>query len=523
MSVSVISQDTPWPEIPALMLPALGETALMVGIVMLFVVSLGGVVGVVLFNTSPRGLFPQRGVHRVLSWIVNMGRSLPFLVLMAAIIPFTFWLTGTTIGIPAAVVPMIAAGIPFFGRLVDNALRELPGEVTAVGLVCGGSRWQIIRSAQLSEALPAIVAAITLNLISMIEYSAIAGTIGAGGIGYLAVVYGYQRFDNHIMIATIVVLIALIQTIQFFGDRLVAALRHPQGDIVMTTQEFELRKTRRWPWLLLIIVVILLAAAGWFWRSQQPQAVVFGTTLKVHYEPAMAGEQKLIDYVGEHIAPDYGLKLEAVGVQDPVQADRAVAEGQYAATVYQHQWWLKQVVDANGFQLTSSLPLFQWAFGIYSDRYHSVADLPQGATIVVPDDGANQGQALWLLARQGLITLDPTVEPRTAKLKNIVGNPHGFVFKELDLLTMPRALNSVDAAIGYVSQFDAGKVPRDKGILFPPAPRTFASQLVIGTPYLEQENIVKLRQAFADPRVQQWLKTTDDPLVKGVLVPVSAE
>lgn len=291
----------------------------------------------------------------------------------------------------------------------------------------------------------------------------------------------------------------------------------------MTTQEFELRKTRRWPWLLLIIVVILLAVAGWLWRSQQPQAVVFGTTLKVHYEPAMAGEQKLIDYVGEHIAPDYGLKLEAVGVQDPVQADRAVAEGQYAATVYQHQWWLKQVVDANGFQLTSSLPLFQWAFGIYSDRYHSVADLPQGATIVVPDDGANQGQALWLLARQGLITLDPTVEPRTAKLKNIVGNPHGFVFKELDLLTMPRALNSVDAAIGYVSQFDAGKVPRNKGILFPPAPRTFASQLVIGTPYLEQENIVKLRQAFADPRVQQWLKTTDDPLVKGVLVPVSAE
>ena len=101
----------------------------------------------------------------------------------------------------------------------------------------------------------------------------------------------------------------------------------------MTTQEFELRKTRRWPWLLLIIVVIALAAAAWFWRSQQPQAVVFGTTLQVHFEPAMAGEQKLIEYVGEHIAPDYGLKLEAVGVQDPVQADRAVAQGQYAATV----------------------------------------------------------------------------------------------------------------------------------------------------------------------------------------------
>ena len=214
MKPTVISQDTPWGEIPSLLLPAYGETWLMVAIVMLFVVTLGGLVGVVLFNASPRGLFPHALLYRLLNWVVNMGRSLPFLVLMAAIIPFTYWLTGTTIGIPAAVVPMIAAGVPFFGRLVENALRELPAEGTAVG------------------AMPALVAAVTLNLVSMIEYSAIAGTIGAGGIGYLAVVYGYQRFDNHIMIATIVALIATIQLIQFLGDRLVNRLRHTQGNLV---------------------------------------------------------------------------------------------------------------------------------------------------------------------------------------------------------------------------------------------------------------------------------------------------
>jgi hypothetical protein len=134
MKPTVISQDTPG-AIHTLLLPAYGETWLMVAIVMLFVVTLGGVVGVVLFNASPRGLFPHAALYRVLNWVVNMGRSLPFLVLMAAIIPFTFWLTGTTIGIPAAVVPMIAAGVPFFGRLVENALRELPAEVTAVGIV----------------------------------------------------------------------------------------------------------------------------------------------------------------------------------------------------------------------------------------------------------------------------------------------------------------------------------------------------------------------------------------------------
>lgn len=290
----------------------------------------------------------------------------------------------------------------------------------------------------------------------------------------------------------------------------------------MSHPSFEIVKPRRWPWVVAGVAVLAAAGFAWHLYAGQAQAVTFGNTLKVHFEPAMAGEERLINYVAEHVAPDYGLKLEAVGVQDPVQADRAVATGQYAATVYQHQWWLKQVVDANGFQLTATVPVFQWAFGLYSDRYSSVQALPQGAEIVVPNDGANQGQALWLLQRIGLITLDPAVEPRTATLKDIRENPHGFVFKELDLLTMPRALNSVDAAIGYVSQFDAGKVPREKGILFPPAPRTFASQLVIGTPYLQQASIAKLQQAFADPRVQRWLAETDDPRVKGVLVPVSA-
>lgn len=289
----------------------------------------------------------------------------------------------------------------------------------------------------------------------------------------------------------------------------------------MTQQKFELKKKKTWPWLVAVIAIVLIAGLGWYFTAQQRHSVTFGTTLKVHFEPAMAGEQRLIEYVAQNIAPDYGIKLEAVGLQDPVQADRAVAEGQYAATIYQHQWWLKQVVDANKFELTSTLPVFQWAFGIYSDRYKTIADLPEGAEIVVPNDGANQGQALWLLQRIGLIGLDPAVEPRTAKLKDIKENPHKFNFKELDLLTMPRALNSVDAAIGYVSQFDAGKVSRDKGILFPPAPQTFASQLVIGTPYLNDENIIKLKKAFADPRVQLWLKETTDPLVQGVLVPVS--
>lgn len=223
----VLGNDTPWSQVPAMLLPAYGETWIMVGIVMALTVLVGGLLGVLLFNTASRGLFVQARVNLVISWFVNMGRSLPFLVLMAAVIPFTRIITGTTIGIPAAVVPMVLAGIPFFARLTENALRDLPEEVSAVGLVSGGSTLQIILSAQINEALPSLVSAVTLNIISMIEYSAVAGTIGAGGIGYLAVVYGYQRFDHNIMIATIVVLMLTIQIVQFAGDRLATLLRRP--------------------------------------------------------------------------------------------------------------------------------------------------------------------------------------------------------------------------------------------------------------------------------------------------------
>ena len=290
----------------------------------------------------------------------------------------------------------------------------------------------------------------------------------------------------------------------------------------MGQTDFEIRSTRRWPLVLAVFAVILVAGfVVHHFYAQRQAPVTFSSHLRVHFEPAMAGEQSIIDYVAQHIAPDYGISIESVGLEDPVQADRAVANGQYAATVYQHQWWLKQVVEANHFALTATEPLFQWAFGIYSERYSTVEQLPVGATIVIPDDGANQGQALWMLQRLGLIQLASGIEPRSAQLKDISDNPHHFKFKELSLLTMPRVLNSVDAAIGYVSQFDAGKVGREKGILFPAAPRTFASQLVVGSAYLKDPNIQKLVQAFGDKRLQHWLATTDDPKVRGVLVPIS--
>lgn len=216
--------NTPWSEVPALMFPALAQSFTMVGVVMLFVVLIGTPIGIVLHNTSPLGLFPRPKIHAAISAVTNVGRSLPFLVLMAAVIPFTRFVVGTNIGIGAAVVPMTLAGIPFFARLVQASVREVPQEAVSVALVAGGDPLQIILDIQLREALPALVGGFVINLIAMIEYSAIAGTIGAGGIGYLAINYGYQRFDGNIMIACVVTLVTLTQIIQFAGDKIVVRL-----------------------------------------------------------------------------------------------------------------------------------------------------------------------------------------------------------------------------------------------------------------------------------------------------------
>jgi ABC-type methionine transport system permease subunit len=224
--VIAFATSTPWSQVSSLLLPALGQTAAMVGIVMSIVVALGLPLGLVIFNTSPRGLAPNPAVHAAVSWISNLGRSLPFLVLMATVIPFTQLVVGTTIGIQAAIIPMSLAGIPFFARLVENAIREIPRARLDVGIASGASRLQVIRSIQLTEALPGIVAGLALNVIAMIEYSAIAGAIGAGGLGYLAVNYGYEQFDGHIMLSCIVLLIVIVQAVQFSGDRIVRSLIH---------------------------------------------------------------------------------------------------------------------------------------------------------------------------------------------------------------------------------------------------------------------------------------------------------
>lgn len=206
---------------------AIWETVVMVAIAGVATVVIGGAIGIILHLTRPGGLVPMRVTYTILSSIiVNITRSIPYAILMVALIPFSQWLIGTSIGPIAATVSLTIATAPFFARLVETSLREVPSGTVDAAQVMGMSNGQIVTKVFLPEALPGLIAAITNTTVVLIGYSAMAGLIGGGGLGRLAYNYGYQRFDSQVMIVTIIVMVIGVQLIQWIGDKIVAAVDH---------------------------------------------------------------------------------------------------------------------------------------------------------------------------------------------------------------------------------------------------------------------------------------------------------
>ena len=194
------------------------ETFYMVGVATFFTVLLGLPLGVLLVITDRGQIWAAPGINRGLAAIVNVGRSLPFIILLVAVTPFTRLVVGTSIGTTAAIVPLTIAAIPFFARVVETALREVERGLVEAAQSMGATNWHIVTKVLLPEALPALVLGLTITIISLLGYSAMAGAVGGRGLGDLAIRYGYQRFETSVMLATVALLIVLVQGIQLLGD-----------------------------------------------------------------------------------------------------------------------------------------------------------------------------------------------------------------------------------------------------------------------------------------------------------------
>ncbi|CAM5542288.1 ABC transporter permease OS=Streptomyces tendae OX=1932 GN=GUR47_33275 PE=3 SV=1 [Streptomyces tendae] len=218
-----------WSQMQPLLEQASWETLIMVGWSTLIAVVLGLPLGVLLVLTDRGGLLQNVLVNKVIGQIVNIGRSMPFIILMVALMSFTRWVTGTTIGSEAAIVPLAIGGIPFFARLVETAVREVDGGLVEAVQSMGGNTWTIVRKVLVPEALPSLIASTTTTIIALIGYSAMAGTVGGGGLGDLAVRYGYQRFEPGFMWITVALLAVAISLIQFAGDYAARTLHRRGG------------------------------------------------------------------------------------------------------------------------------------------------------------------------------------------------------------------------------------------------------------------------------------------------------
>jgi D-methionine transport system permease protein len=221
-----LATNTPWSQMWPLLWPALKDTLWMTLVSTTVTALIGIPLGVLLIVTGPDGLRPLRSVNSVLSVIVGIGRSVPFIVLLAAIIPFTRLVVGTSLGTNAVIVPLVVALVPFYARIVEQTLRAVPNEFVEMARALGASRWQTVRKVLLPEARPGIIGGLTITLIAIVGFSAMGGAVGGGGLGSLAIDYGYNRFDGNVMLATVIVLVVIVQACQMAGDLLVRRLSH---------------------------------------------------------------------------------------------------------------------------------------------------------------------------------------------------------------------------------------------------------------------------------------------------------
>lgn len=204
-----------------------GETLTMLALSLTATVAIGLPLGIVMFLTGRRQIHARPAVYRLLSLAVNTMRSLPFIILLIVLVPVTTLVMGTTLGIRGAVLPLVAGTAPFFGRLVETALREVDHGLVEATLAMGGNTRQVIWHTLLPQARPGLIAAVTVTAILLVDYTAMAGVVGGGGLGDLAIRFGYQRFQTDVMVVTVLLLILLVQALQTGGDRLVARFSRP--------------------------------------------------------------------------------------------------------------------------------------------------------------------------------------------------------------------------------------------------------------------------------------------------------
>ncbi len=378
---------------------------------------IGGAIGIWLFVTKPGQILSNRVVNQALGFVVNVTRSIPYIILMIAIIPFTRWVVGTSIGSNAAVVSLTLAAIPFYARIAETAFDKVPVGLIEAARAMGASYQQIVFKVIIPEALPSLVSGATLTIISLIGYSAMAGAVGGGGLGELAIDYGYQRFDPRVMLITVVLLIVLVQLVQYLGDWLA-------------------KRPRIKPIMLGFAVVFIGCTVVQAWPSQISGQPVLRVGI-------MAGvQQKIMQVAKKEAWQRYHLRIQLVPFTDYVLPNTALNNGDINANIFQHKPYLEAQIKARGYKLMPIAKTFVYPMGIYSIKVKHLSQIPNGAAVAIPSDPSNEARALLLLQKGRLIKLR-VGSGLSATVMDIISNPKHLKIDTLAAAQIPHVLPDV--------------------------------------------------------------------------------
>tara|TARA_R110000868_G_scaffold8205_3_gene42643 strand:+ start:234122 stop:235606 length:1485 start_codon:yes stop_codon:yes gene_type:complete len=488
-----------------LLLPALWQTLYMVFIASLISAVIGIPLGLLLFTTRKQGIIENLWINRTLGIVVNAVRSIPFIILLVAIIPLTRFIIGTTIGTAAAIVPLTLGAIPFIARIVENALVEVPYGLTEAGLSMGAKPRQIMWKILFPEALPSIINGLTVTIVAIVSFSAMAGAVGGGGLGDLGIRYGYQRFDVGVMLATVAVLIVLVQIIQMIGDYFAK----------LCNKNITSHKSKWNKWWTLFGVLGLCVI---FITPNIVEDVESHTQNDITLGCIAGPETQLMQTVAKVAKQRYGLNVKLVEFSDYTMPNTALNDGDIDANYFQHIPYLDAQIKARDYKIAAIGKGFIYPMGLYSKKITSLQQLPDNAKIGIPNDPSNEARALLLLQKAKLITLRKGVGVN-ATPHDIISNPKHLQLIELDAAQLPRSLSDVEmAAITNTYATSAGLKLKD-AILAESTDSPYANVLAVQTknknnPKLKElvkalqsnASIKEAQQLFGDGAVAAWKK-----------------
>lgn len=478
------------------------ETVVMLLVPTVIAYVVGLFLGVVLYLTAPGGLRPAKTLNAVLGWVVNILRSFPFIVLMISVIPLTRILVGTGTGVAGTIPPLVLSAAPFIARMVEQSLAEIPHESVEAAETCGASTARIVVSALLPEALPSLVRGFAVVLIAVLGYTAIAGAVGAGGLGDIAIRYGYYRYQPDVMAVSIVILVLIVQLIQSGCDILARKVDHRASRD--TSRKAGVRRVAL---AVAGVAVLAITVAGAVFSAR---SLVVDNKLVIAASPSPHA-QILTEFAAPRLAKE-GIKLEVREYTDYILPNQDTTSGAVDANYFQHLNYLADYNKKNGTDLVSVEKIHFEPMGVFAGTSKDLKQIATGAKISVPNDPTNEGRALLLLQDLGLITLDANAGI-TATKNDIVGNPHGIQIVEQEAAMLPATLSDVDfAVINGNYAIDAGLHVEDALAVEDAQSKVIQEQyanVICTTPEKKDDPQIKaLVKVLTSPECRQYLEQT---------------